>query len=57
MTERERQKLIAAFSGWPPKHLLEALEQPEKPAEKQHEDRPKRGRPRKDNGGANDVQN
>lgn len=45
MTERERQTLIASYSGWPPKHLLEALEQPK---EQPGEDKPKRGRPRKE---------
>lgn len=41
----EREKLIAAHSGWLPKHLLEALEKPEaQPVE----DKPKRGRPRKE---------
>lgn len=44
MTERERQALIASYSGWAPKHLLEAIEQTDSPSV----DNPKPGRKKKD---------
>jgi hypothetical protein len=35
---KTREQLMAEYSGWPPKHLLDALEKPAEP------EKPKRGR-------------